>query len=272
MNCKTVTDRIVSWLTSKAKDAHKDGFVIGVSGGIDSALVSTLCAETKLTALCIRMPINQAQDQCTRAKGHTGWLSAKGKNVEDVEIDLTQAFDYFKNSLPNEFQTELALVNSRSRIRMMTLYAVANSRNLLVAGTGNKIEDFGIGFFSKGGDGCVDLSPIGDLLKSEVRILSQYLGVSPAIVAAKPTDGLWGDNRSDEDQIGDTYDDLELAMKFCEVRHIETVKQYDDLKNSENFVNNIGVQEKTLYNYLRRHENSRHKMEMPPICFLKGWL
>lgn len=267
MNCKTVSDHIVEWLRQRALLAHKDGFVVGVSGGIDSALVSTLCAKTGLSTIGVSMPINQAQDQLTRAHEHCAWLTNRWENVASKEVDLTGAYEVFETSLvPHGLMDTLSKVNSRSRIRMMALYAVANTKNLLVAGTGNKIEDFGIGFFTKYGDGGVDLSPIGDLTKTEVRELAQYLEVIQSIVDAKPTDGLWGDNRSDEDQIGDTYADLEIAMKFCEVNGISTVEQYEEKKYCCSV---CSVKERTMLNYLTRHQNNQHKMSMPPVCFLK---
>jgi NAD+ synthase len=263
-----VSDYIVDWLRQKAVVAKKDGFVVGVSGGIDSALVSALCAKTGLSTIGVSMPINQAQDQLIRAHEHCDWLTNRWANVDSKEVDLTGAYEAFEASLvPHGLMDTLSKVNSRSRIRMMALYAVANTKNLLVAGTGNKIEDFGIGFFTKYGDGGVDLSPIGDLTKTEVRELAQYLGVIQSIVDAKPTDGLWGDNRSDEDQIGDTYADLEIAMRFCDKLHIETTLQYEEYKNDQK--EKLEIQEKTLYNYLCRHESSKHKMRMPPVCHIE---
>lgn len=271
MNCEKVSEHIVEWLHLKALQAHKSGFSVGISGGIDSALVSTLCAKTSMDVLCVSMPISQAGDQLNRAHDHFAWLRNQWDNVITEEIDLSPAFIAFEASIPKNMKSNLASVNSRSRIRMMALYAIANSKNLLVAGTGNKVEDFGIGFFTKFGDGGVDLSPVGDLTKTEVYMLAKYLNIIPSILTAAPTDGLWEDNRSDEDQIGDTYADLEIAMEFCDRCGIATVAQYDTMIKA-GFSSLPKIQEKTIYNYLKRHDNNKHKMEMPPICHVEKLL
>lgn len=203
---------ISNWLKEYLESNKLDCFVIGVSGGIDSALTSTLCAQTGKKTLVVSMPIHQAEDQLQRAHNHIQWLKEKYSNVESFEFDLTNTFETFKSLFSVE--NKLALANSRSRLRMVTLYQMAGTYRGLVVGTGNKVEDFGVGFFTKYGDGGVDISPIGDLTKTEVRQMAQELNVNNDILIAKPTDGLWEDDRSDEDQIGATYEELEWAMEF----------------------------------------------------------
>ncbi len=210
-----INNHIVRWLKDYATAAKVNGFVVGVSGGIDSAVTSTLCAQTGLKTWCLELPIHQAQSHIDRKKEHILQLKQRFSNVESATIDLTPTFELFKMSLPN-FEThpnrDLALANTRSRLRMTTLYYFAGIQGLLVAGTGNKVEDFGVGFFTKYGDGGVDLSPIADLMKSEVVALGAFLKVPHSILTAQPTDGLFGDSRSDEDQLGASYDELEWAM------------------------------------------------------------
>ncbi|MDP5077281.1 MAG: NAD(+) synthase, partial [Nonlabens sp.] len=171
MNVEKVTEHIVKWLKDYAENARVKGYVVGVSGGIDSAVTSTLCAMTGLDVLCVEMPIHQHQDHVTRAQEHIKQLKERFDNVNDVRSDLTPVFDTFVNAMPaveNNPQVELTLGNTRARLRMTTLYYHAGVHGLLVAGTGNKVEDFGVGFYTKYGDGGVDVSPIADLLKSEV--------------------------------------------------------------------------------------------------------
>ena len=212
MNIKEKKNTIIDWLKSYAQDSNRI-FVVGVSGGIDSALTSTLCAEAGVRTVVVSMPIYQQLSQLDRAHKHIEWLKENYDNVEDTEIDLTFAFYSFKNMLPGEFKSDLGLANTRSRLRMLTLYQIASSIGGLVVGTGNKVEDYGIGFYTKYGDGGVDIAPIADLYKTEVRELGGHLGVDALIIDAKPTDGLWEDGRSDEDQIGATYAELEEAME-----------------------------------------------------------
>jgi len=204
--------QISNWLKDYLESNNLDCFIIGISGGIDSALTSTLCAQTGKKTLVISMPIHQAQDQLERAHNHIDWLKEKYSNVESFEFDLTNTFETFKSLFPIE--NKLALANSRSRLRMVTLYQIAGTYKGLVVGTGNKVEDFGVGFFTKYGDGGVDISPIADLTKTEVRQMAKELGIIGEILVAKPTDGLWEDDRSDEDQIGATYEELEWIMEF----------------------------------------------------------
>ena len=188
-------------------------FVVGVSGGIDSAVVSTLCAETGLPVYVVGMPIHQDEGQRTLSVNHLLWLNENYKNVSMVQFDLTDVFEQFKKSLSGYAQDPLALANTRSRLRMVTLYQIAGENSGLVVGTGNKVEDYGVGFYTKYGDGGVDIAPIADLYKTEVWELGKHLGVNQGIIEAKPTDGLWDDKRTDEDQLGASYEDLEYAME-----------------------------------------------------------
>lgn len=247
-------NKIVNWLLHYCKDTKNKGFIIGVSGGVDSALTSTLCALTGLDVIVVGMPIHQEEKQLSRSEKHMQWLCDNFKNIKKITIDLTETFEVFKKSCDD--LSELALANTRSRLRMVTLYSIANTNNMLVAGTGNKIEDYGVGFFTKYGDGGVDLSPIADLLKSEVRQMARELGVLNELVDAIPTDGLWGDDRSDEEQIGATYDELEWALNY-----------YD--KNGYNIDKLETRQIEILNIYVKRHEINKHKLKTPPICYLR---
>jgi NAD+ synthase len=259
MNVEKVNQHIVSWLINYAKNAGVKGFVIGVSGGIDSAVTSTLCAQTGLKTLCVELPIHQAQSHIDRKKEHIAQLKSRFENIESISIDLTSNFELLKNTFPkseDEFKYNLSLANTRARLRMTTLYYLAGIHGLLVAGTGNKIEDFGIGFYTKYGDGGVDLSPIADLLKSEVYQLGKYLKVPESILNAQPTDGLFGDDRSDEEQIGASYDELEWAMKQKELNKI-----------SENFVG----REKIVFDlYVKLNTINQHKMRPIPVCLFEN--
>ncbi len=250
-----VNEHIVTWLKNYAINAKVNGFVVGISGGIDSAVTSLLCAQTGLPTLCIEMPIHQAQSHVTRAQEHITMLKGRFTNVTDTRADLTPVFDSFKNEVTaseDVKRTDLALANTRARLRMTTLYYYAGLNNAIVAGTGNKVEDFGVGFYTKYGDGGVDVSPIADLMKSEVRLLAQYLQAPESIIGAKPTDGLFGDDRSDEDQLGATYDELEWAMTQVEAG-----------KNANEFE---GRQKEVFEIYKRLNTANRHKMEPVPVC------
>lgn len=255
VNSEKIAGYIVNWLKTYAMNAKVKGFVVGISGGIDSALVSTLCAETGLPTLCVEMPIHQAESQVSRARSHIAFLKEKYGNVSSMKADLTAAFDLLTQTLPEIDDTELlhlTLANTRARLRMTTLYYFAGTHKTLVVGTGNKVEDFGVGFYTKYGDGGVDISPIADLMKSEVRILASYLGVSETIVQAKPTDGLFGDDRSDEDQLGASYDELEAAM-----RAFEQGKSEADFAGRDLEVFKI---------YRRLNRANQHKMQPIPVC------
>jgi NAD+ synthase len=256
MNCQIIKDVIINWLNNELIKSSQKGFVIGISGGIDSALVSTLCALTGKPTLLISLPIHQADDQLKRANEHINFLISNFKNVKSLEIDATKTFEEFKSSFSKEIQEdELTMANLRSRIRMCILYTNSGHYQYLVAGTGNKIEDFGIGFFTKYGDGAVDISPIGDLTKTQVRELSRYLNIDNEIVKAKPTDGLWKDNRGDEDQIGASYEELEWAMTMNELIKIKN--------NNFNFTDR---QKEILDIYCERNSKNKHKMVPIPIC------
>lgn len=250
-----INQHIVEWLLDYAINAKVKGFVVGISGGIDSALVSTLCAQTGLPTLCVEMPIHQAESHVNRANEHIAQLKERFPNVTNERTDLTPIFESFKTQVPTsekEALLNLSLANTRARLRMTTLYYFAGIHSLLVAGTGNKVEDFGVGFFTKYGDGGVDISPIGDLMKSEVHQLSVYLEVPSSILNAKPTDGLFGDDRSDEDQIGANYDELEWAMR-----------QDENGKTATNFT---GREAEVFSIYKRLNTINQHKMNPIPIC------
>ncbi|MDG1039520.1 MAG: NAD(+) synthase [Polaribacter sp.] len=255
MNTERVSEHIVNWLKNYATNAKVNGFVIGVSGGIDSAVTSTLCAKTGLKLICVEMPIHQAESQVNRALEHINNLKKEFSNVSSIKIDLTSTFEEFKNQVPvskSKVVTDLAFANTRARLRMTSLYYLAGIHGLLVAGTGNKVEDFGVGFYTKYGDGGVDLSPIADLLKSEVYELANYLNVANSIQNAQPTDGLFGDSRTDEDQIGASYDELEWAMRM-----LESGKTISDFENRELEVFKI---------YTRLNTLNQHKMLPIPVC------
>jgi NAD+ synthase len=255
MQTEKIVDHIVDWLANYAHNAGMKGFVIGISGGIDSAVTSTLCAKTGLDLMCIEMPIHQGKNQVTRAENHIVWLQENFSGVQRQEVNLTPVFDNFIEALPeviNEEDRLLSLANTRARLRMTTLYYFAAIKKYLVAGTGNKVEDFGIGFYTKYGDGGVDLSPIADLMKTEVYTIAKYLGINQEIIRAAPTDGLWGDSRTDEDQIGASYPELEWAM------HMD-----DQNKTSEDF---SGRQKEVFLIYQRYNTANKHKMVPIPIC------
>ncbi|MEP3207665.1 MAG: NAD(+) synthase [Maribacter sp.] len=261
MQTDKVVEYIVSWLKDYAVEANIKGFTIGISGGIDSAVTSTLCAKTGLDLLCLEMPIHQAPNQVTRASNHIEWLTSNFTNVERQMVKLTPVFDSLVAALPtveNEEDRFMSLANTRARLRMSTLYYFAALKGYLVAGTGNKVEDFGVGFFTKYGDGGVDLSPIADLYKSEVYEIAKYLGINDEIQEAAPTDGLWGDNRTDEDQIGASYPELEWAMKMD-----DEGKKIDDFEGRDKEVFKI---------YKRFNSANKHKMIPIPICKIPSTL
>lgn len=257
MNTEKVIEYIVEWLKDYAENAGLKGFVVGVSGGIDSGLTSTLCAMTGLKVICVEMPIHQAESQVTRAQEHIAQLKGRFENVSNERVDLTPVFESLKSQVPfaeESAQLSLSLANTRARLRMTTLYHFAGLHKYLVAGTGNKVEDFGVGFYTKYGDGGVDLSPIADLMKSEVYKLAAHVGVPVSIQNAAPTDGLFGDSRSDEDQLGASYDELEWAMK------------QQDLGKSENDFE--GRKKEVFVIYERLNRINQHKMKPIPVCLL----
>lgn len=255
MQTEKVIEHIVKWLRDYAINANSKGFVIGVSGGIDSAVTSTLCAKTGLDLLCLEMPIHQGKNQVTRADEHITWLIDNFSNVNRQLVNLTSVFDSLVSALPkveNEEDRFMSLANTRARLRMTTLYYFAALNGYLVAGTGNKVEDFGVGFYTKYGDGGVDLSPIADLLKTEVYEIGKVLGINQDIMEAAPTDGLWGDSRTDEDQIGASYPELEWAMRMD-----DNQKSIDDFSDRKKEVFTI---------YKKFNTANKHKMIPIPIC------
>jgi len=272
LNYNAIAEGISGWLLEYAEKARAKGFVLGISGGIDSAVTSTLCAMTGLPLLCLEMPIHQGADQVTRAQEHIAWLKRQFPNVTSKKVDLTESYDSFLRTLesssdlplPGNDNRFMVLANTRSRLRMVALYANAQINSFLVCGTGNKVEDFGVGFYTKYGDGGVDISPIADLMKSEVYALGGHLGVDESILKARPTDGLWDDGRTDEDQIGATYDELEWAMIWVEKNTI--VEQgvgpwYDNTDDAELSERQL----KVLNIYRDRHRANKHKMDSIPV-------
>lgn len=260
MKMKRLGEHIVGWLGDRIGEPGPSGFVVGISGGIDSAVTATLCASTGAPTICVSLPILQVEEQYARSLELADWLEAKFANVSSSVVDLSEAFVALRDLLPDEATSELALANTRSRLRMAVLYAFANTNGSFVCGTGNRVEDFGIGFFTKYGDGGVDLSPIGDLMKSTVFELGAHLGVPASIQNATPTDGLWPVDRPDEDQIGATYAELEWAMEYDQANrgiHVAEQEATHSLSQRQLEVWKI---------YHSRHEGNLHKMAMPPIC------
>lgn len=255
MNTERTAKYIINWLSEYIENSGVSGFVVGVSGGIDSAVTASLCAATGKPVVCVEMPIHQAQKQVDRALELIDKLKNEYALVSSVKVDLTDTFETFKKAIPkveNEAIYNLSLANSRARLRMTTLYYLAGTNASIVAGTGNKVEDFGVGFFTKYGDGGVDISPIADLMKSEVYEIGKYLAVPQSILKAAPTDGLFGDNRTDEDQLGASYDELEWAMKQVDLGKMES-----DFS---------GRQKEVFEIYQRLHRANRHKMIPIPVC------
>lgn len=252
-----VNSHIVNWLKEYAIASKTNGFVIGISGGVDSAVTSTLCAQTGLPTLCVEMPIHQAESHVSRGKEHILQLKNRFSNVSSTIADLTSVFDSFVDLVPtgdDENRKYLALANTRARLRMTTLYYHAGIYGYLVAGTGNKVEDFGVGFYTKYGDGGVDLSPIADLMKSDVFALGEFLKIPESILKAEPSDGLFGDARTDEEQLGANYDELEWAM-----HEDEKGKTAVDFSEREQIVFSI---------YKRLNTINQHKMNPIPVCLI----
>lgn len=242
---------ISEWIRKYADENGISSLVVGVSGGIDSAVTSTLCAKTGLETIVVNMPIHQDPSQYSMAKRHIEWLESGWANVNSHLVDLTESYDsYVGNALDGLEISEISLANTRARLRMTTLYAIAGSRKGIVVGTGNKVEDFGVGFYTKYGDGGVDISPIADLLKSEVYALAEEMGVIEDIRNSIPNDGLWADGRTDEDQIGATYEELEWAMRQV------AGTQRKDFSDRQKEVMEI---------YQKLHDSNSHKMRPIPI-------
>ena len=242
MNNSKLIKHIVNWLSSYSKNSNTKGFVVGVSGGVDSAVTSTLCCKTGLETICLEMPIFQSINEVERSKNHISWLKSNFKNINSRNVNLTSSFSELKKTISDSKnpQNNLALANTRSRLRMATLYYYASINKYLVVGTGNKVEDFGVGFYTKYGDGGVDISPIADCNKTEVWELGRELKILDDIINAAPTDGLWDDGRTDEGQLGLSYKEIEEAM---------------DNENSKNRDKYIQIRKANL-----------HKMEPIPIC------
>ena len=241
MDVKKRTKIITDWINKYCDSSSykPKALVVGISGGIDSSVVSTLCANTGRKTIVLTMPIKQIKSQHNLSLTHAKWLKQKFKNVEHHLLEMDKIFTSFSQVL-NNFDNEHGYANSRARLRMATLYQVAAANNGIVVGTGNKVEDFGVGFYTKYGDGGVDISPIADCTKSQVWELGRHLGISDDIINTPPTDGLWNDGRNDTDQLGMSYADLEKAM-------ID--------KNDPNYQKYLEIRKKNL-----------HKMEPIPVC------
>jgi NAD+ synthase len=232
---------IKNWIKNYCNSMEKkpDSLVVGVSGGIDSAVVSTISAMAGMKVKALSMPIRQLKFQDDLSRAHLKWLKNKFPNVDEVIINLDEVFNSFEKTL-GQFNNELAFANSKARLRMATLYQVAGANNGIVVGTGNKVEDFGVGFYTKYGDGGVDISPIADCLKSQVWEMGKELKILEDIINAAPTDGLWADGRTDEHQLGMSYQDLEKAM--------------------------LDQKDKNYEKYLKIRKRNLHKMNLIPIC------
>ena len=257
-------NHIVKWLKAYAKSAKISTFVVGISGGIDSSVVSALCAQTGVKTIVVQMPIRQNRKLDNRSSMQAGWLLERYSNVTHMSMDLTPVFTAFEKKVDpycgeiDASQVNLAFANSRARLRMMTLYQIAQCHGGLVVGTGNRVEDFGVGFFTKYGDGGVDISPIGDCLKTQVWDMGREFGLPQEIIDAPPTDGLWSDDRTDEDQLGMSYPDLERAMS-------NDALEREDVYNTLPL--NLGREEKAqLKKYRAIRARNLHKMEPIPVC------
>ena len=246
---------IVKWIKQYATKNKISTLVVGISGGIDSSVVSALCAQTGLKTIVVQMPIRQNPKQNNLSSAQAGWLLEQfPNNVVHMSMDLTTVFTAFEKKLAPFGDSELAFANSRARLRMMTLYQIAQSHGGIVVGTGNRVEDFGVGFFTKYGDGGVDISPIGDCMKTDVWAMGQELGLLKEIIDAPPTDGLWADDRNDEDQLGMTYPELEKAMDQ------DTYSQLRDYATAP--------EKKLLKRYREIRAKNLHKMTPVPVCMM----
>lgn len=267
-NMTNIKDYIINWLRVYAENSGTKGFTIGVSGGIDSGVVSTLLARTGLPVLILEMPIHQGSAEVIRANKHISWLKENYPNVTSRLVDLTDTYEALKNAgvkgTEDNDKYEFSLSNSRSRLRMTTLYQFAGQLGYLVAGTGNKIEDFGIGFYTKYGDGGVDISPIADLMKSEVYSLGAELGLIQEVLNAVPTDGLHDDGRTDEDQIGASYDELEWAMNH-ELEYINTIDRHEKMAKELTLTER---EREVISIYRKFNTSNKHKMIEIPVCVI----
>jgi len=254
---ENLSNKIQEWIVNYVTENNLQVLVVGVSGGIDSAVVSTLCAKTGVPTIAVGMPIHSNAENTRLSDLQIALLTKTYSNVEGYNIDLSSVFTSFKShKVFDRFNSELGFANTKSRLRMITLYQIAASVGGIVVGTGNKVEDFGVGFYTKYGDGGVDISPIADLYKSEVRELGRLLNVPQEIIDAEPTDGLWDDNRVDETQIGVSYDHLEWVMEYG------LKKWEDDLKLTQTEMTAIS-------SYLSFNTKNKHKMVSIPIFDLK---
>ena len=249
-NWNILAEEITNWISDYALENDIRALVVGVSGGVDSAVTSTLSARTGIRTIVLNMPIHQKKYQDDLSKKHISWLKDNFNNVEERIVNLSKTYDSFVETMSVDEVSDLALANSRARLRMTALYATAGSNGGIVVGTGNKVEDFGVGFYTKYGDGGVDISPIADLLKTEVYQIARELDIIEEIIQAAPTDGLWGDGRSDEEQLGASYEELEWAMKESEN------PSNKDLSEREKDV--LGI-------YQRLNKLNSHKMNPIPI-------
>ena len=256
MQTQAVIRHISRWLADYAVRAGAKGFVVGISGGVDSAVVSALCAHSGLDVLCVVLPIRQQADQLQRANEHIADLQHRFMNVRSQTLDLTPTFEQFEHGVADTAAANknLAMANTRSRLRMAALYYYGQINGLLVAGTGNKVEDFGVGFFTKYGDGGVDISPIADLLKTQVYAIAQVLNICPDIQSAAPTDGLWDGERTDEQQMGASYPELEWAM--AQVAKGATREQFN---HREQEVFDI---------FVKLNRAAQHKIQPIPVCII----
>ena len=258
---------IVKWIKQYATKNKISTLVVGISGGIDSSVVSALCAETGLRTIVVQMPIRQNKTLNNRSSMQAGWLLERYKNVTHMSMDLTPVFSAFeKKTAPfcdaeNASQVELAFANSRARLRMMTLYQIAQCHNGIVVGTGNRVEDFGVGFFTKYGDGGVDISPIGDCMKTAVWDMGRELGLEQEIIDAAPTDGLWNDDRTDEGHLGMSYPDLERMMALDFLKRAQAVDS--DMPGSAKL---SADDRKKLKQYQNTRARNMHKMLPIPVC------
>lgn len=259
--------RIVSWIREYADNNFIKALVVGVSGGIDSAVVSTLCARTGIPTFALTMPLASKMDNTILSNAHATFLKETYDNVNVQNVELSSTYDQLLKSIDwwtdahggekgTFTSNNLANANTKSRLRMVTLYQVAGAVGGIVVGTGNKVEDYGIGFYTKYGDGGVDIAPIADLYKTEVRELGRHLCVDQRIIDAAPTDGLWDDSRTDETQIGASYEDLEWVMEskiFDNHDNPETLNQW--------MGNELTSQQKTaIKQYGKFHRQNKHKM------------
>jgi len=270
MKTKQRINHIVKWLKAYAKSAKISTFVVGISGGIDSSVVSALCARSGINTIAVQMPIRQNGKLDNRSSMQAGWLLDNYKeNVTHMSMDLTPVFTAFEKKMDpfcypdsgNAPQTDLAFANSRARLRMMTLYQIAQCHGGIVVGTGNRVEDFGVGFFTKYGDGGVDISPIGDCLKTEVWDMGRELALPQEIIDAPPTDGLWADNRTDEDQLGMSYPELERMMALDFLKRAEIVDS-----NMPGSAKLSADDRRKLKRYQELRAQNMHKMTPIPVC------